>query len=80
MWNAVDSPALVLRGADSDVLLPGTVEEMRRRKPVTQVVEFPGVGHAPALFDARQIDAVRGFLRQRRAAGKQRRLGWFRAK
>ena len=78
-WNAVDCPVLVLRGAQSDVLLPGTVKEMRRRKPGTQAVEFEGVGHAPALFDRRQIEAVRGFLRQRRA--KQRRArGWFRAK
>jgi pimeloyl-ACP methyl ester carboxylesterase len=80
VWNAVDCPVLVLRGAQSDVLLPGTVEEMRRRKPATQSVEFEGVGHAPALFDAKQIDAVRGFLRQRRSAGTQRRMArWFRA-
>jgi len=81
VWNAVECPVLVLRGAQSDVLLPGTVEEMRRRKPATQAVEFEGVGHAPALFDAKQIEAVRSFLRQRRAAsGQKRRLGWFRAK
>jgi pimeloyl-ACP methyl ester carboxylesterase len=81
VWNAVDCPVLVLRGAQSDVLLPGTVDEMRRRKPATQVVEFEGVGHAPALFDARQIDAVREFLKQRRAARNQgRMMRWFRAK
>jgi pimeloyl-ACP methyl ester carboxylesterase len=73
MWNAVDCPVLVLRGAQSEVLLAATVEEMRRRKPATQAVEFEGVGHAPALFDAKQIDAVRGFLRQRRSASEQRR-------
>jgi pimeloyl-ACP methyl ester carboxylesterase len=81
VWNSVECPVLVLRGAKSDVLLPGTVEEMRRRKPATQSVEFEGVGHAPALFDGKQIDAVRTFLRQRRtASGQKRRLGWFRAK
>ena len=81
MWNTVDCPVLVLRGAQSDVLLPGTVEEMRRRKPGTQAVEFEGVGHAPALFDARQIGAVRDFLKQRRAARNQGRMRrWFRAK
>jgi hypothetical protein len=46
---------------------------MRRRKPGTQSVEFAGVGHAPALFDAKQIGAVREFLKQRRGAGRQRR-------
>jgi pimeloyl-ACP methyl ester carboxylesterase len=80
VWNAVNCPTLVLRGADSDVLLAGTVEEMRRRKPATQAVEFEGVGHAPALFDKKQIEAVRAFLRQRRAANRQKgALAWFRA-
>jgi len=73
VWNAVDCPVLVLRGAQSDVLLPGTVDEMKRRKPATQCVEFEGVGHAPALFDAKQIDAVRGFLKQRRGRQAERR-------
>ena len=71
VWNAVDCPVLVLRGALSDVLAPGTVKEMRRRKPGTQVKEFEGVGHAPALFDREQIDVVRAFLRQRRSTGKK---------
>jgi pimeloyl-ACP methyl ester carboxylesterase len=73
VWNAVTCPVLVLRGANSEVLPAATVDEMRRRKPETQSVEFAGVGHAPALFDGRQIDVVRGFLRQRRGAGRQRR-------
>jgi pimeloyl-ACP methyl ester carboxylesterase len=72
-WNAVDCPVLVLRGAESDVLTAATVEEMRRRKPATQSVEFEGVGHAPALFDATQIDAVRSFLKQRRGRQAERR-------
>jgi hypothetical protein len=38
---------------------------MRRRKPDTQSVEFEGVGHAPALFDAAQIEVVRRFLMER---------------
>ncbi len=71
-WRAVDCPVLVLRGADSDVLPAATVKEMCRRKPGTQVAEFEGVGHAPALMDRKQIDAVRSFLKQRRAAGKRR--------
>jgi hypothetical protein len=38
-----------------------------------QSVEFAGVGHAPALFDREQIDAVRGFLKQRRGKHRERR-------
>lgn len=73
VWNAVNCPVLVLRGANSEVLPAATVDEMKRRKPATQSVEFAGVGHAPALFDRKQIDVVRGFLRQRRGASRQRR-------
>ncbi|HTN50606.1 MAG TPA: alpha/beta hydrolase [Burkholderiaceae bacterium] len=60
-WDAVTCPVLVLRGAESDVLLPDTVARMRAR-PNVHVVEFPGVGHAPALMNALQIGVVREFL------------------
>ena len=62
VWNAVHCPVLVLRGADSEVLRAGRSAEMRKRKPDAQSGEFAGVGHAPALFDAAQIEAVRRFL------------------
>jgi len=61
-WEAVRCPVLVLRGADSEVLPRETVEEMQRRKPNLKVVEFPSVGHAPALASADQIGVVRDFL------------------
>jgi len=62
IWGKVDCPMLVLRGAESEVLLPKTVHEMKERKPHLQVIEFPGVGHAPALMSADQISVVRNFL------------------
>lgn len=62
VWSKVECPTLVLRGAESEVLLPTTLKEMKARKPDLQVVEFPGVGHAPALMDADQIGVVRRFL------------------
>lgn len=62
IWDAVRCPVLVLRGADSEVLPPETVEEMRRRKPELKVVEFAGVGHVPALASSDQIEVVREFL------------------
>jgi pimeloyl-ACP methyl ester carboxylesterase len=55
---------LVLRGAESEVLPRGTVEEMQRRRPNVKVVEFNGVGHAPALASRDQIGAVREFLNE----------------
>ena len=62
VWGKVSCPVLVLRGTQSEVLTAATVEEMRRRKPDLEVVEFPGVGHAPWLMSAAQIAPVRRFL------------------
>jgi pimeloyl-ACP methyl ester carboxylesterase len=58
----VSCPTLVLRGADSEVLLRKTLDEMQQRKPDLQVAEFPGVGHAPALMNEEQIGVVKRFL------------------
>jgi pimeloyl-ACP methyl ester carboxylesterase len=62
VWSKLEIPTLVLRGVDSDVLRPTTVQEMRSRKPDVQVVEFHGVGHAPALMSDDQIGVVKEFL------------------
>lgn len=62
VWDAVKCPTLVLRGEESDVLLSETVKQMRTRGPGAQVVEFPGVGHAPALMGEDQIRVIRDFL------------------
>jgi pimeloyl-ACP methyl ester carboxylesterase len=61
-WSKLACPTLVVRGAESEVLLPKTLREMRERKPDLDVVEFPGVGHAPALMGEDQILRVRTFL------------------
>jgi pimeloyl-ACP methyl ester carboxylesterase len=62
VWDEVDCPVLVLRGEASEVLTRETVAEMQRRKPNTEVAEFAGCGHAPALMSAEQIGVVREFL------------------
>jgi pimeloyl-ACP methyl ester carboxylesterase len=62
VWTKLEIPTLVLRGAESDVLRPITVQEMRSRKPDVEVVEFAGVGHAPALMNEDQIGVVKEFL------------------
>ena len=65
VWSRVACATLVLRGGDSEVLLKSTLEEMQRRKPDLRVVEFPGVGHAPALMNEEQIGVVKRFLLER---------------
>lgn len=62
IWKEVRCPVLVLRGADSDVLPADVVDKMQRLKADVTVVEFAGVGHAPALADPEQIRAIRDFL------------------
>lgn len=62
VWDRVACPTLLLRGADSDLLLADTAARMQTRGPHTTLVEFAGVGHAPALLDADQIAPVRRFL------------------
>ncbi len=55
-------PTLVLRGVNSDLLLPDVARAMTERGPRATVAEIPGCGHAPALNVASQIDIVRQFL------------------
>lgn len=64
VWSKVECPVLVLRGAESEVLMKKTLEEMRQRKPAVEVAEFEGVGHAPALMSEDQIRVVKNFLLQ----------------
>ncbi len=61
-WDALRLPALLLRGADSDLLSRATAQAMAARGPRPQVVEFAGVGHAPMLQAPDQVAAVRAFL------------------
>lgn len=62
IWQQVKCPVLVLRGAESDLLTAETASKMRDRPQQTDVVEIPGVGHAPALLDEGQIGIVRDWL------------------
>ena len=66
-WEAIACPVLVLRGADSDLLLKETAEEMTRRgaaaaRGQVQLRTIAGAGHAPALMAPDQIAIVREFL------------------
>ena len=63
-WDAVRCPTLLLRGADSDILLRATAEAMTQRGPRVTLVEFQAVGHAPMLMSDEQVTAVRDFLLQ----------------
>ncbi len=61
-YDAIRCPVLVLRGAESNLLLKSTAAEMTRRGPKAEVAEFEGIGHAPWLMVENQINVVRDFL------------------
>jgi pimeloyl-ACP methyl ester carboxylesterase len=65
-YDAIDIPVLLLRGTDSDLVLPQTVARMRRRGPGPRgklsIIEVPGCGHAPALNVAQQLEWVSDFI------------------
>jgi pimeloyl-ACP methyl ester carboxylesterase len=63
LWSAVGIPVLLIRGADSDLLLPDTAAAMAAR-PNVRMAEIAHAGHAPALMDAAQIGLVAEFLAQ----------------
>ena len=67
LWEAVTCPTLVLRGANSNLLLKETAAEMTCRgaaaaKGLVELREIADAGHAPALMAADQIAVVREFL------------------
>jgi pimeloyl-ACP methyl ester carboxylesterase len=61
-WDAITCPTLVLRGAQSDILRRADAEAMTQRGPRARLVEFQGIGHAPALMAEDQIAVIRDFL------------------
>jgi pimeloyl-ACP methyl ester carboxylesterase len=61
-YDRVRCPVLALRGAESDLLSPETLAAMSRRGPRSEVMEVPGVGHAPMFLDEKQISIVRDYL------------------
>jgi pimeloyl-ACP methyl ester carboxylesterase len=59
LWRNVTCPVLVLRGAESDLLLAETARSMSVK---ARVVEIPAIGHAPSLMVPDQIALVRSWL------------------
>jgi len=62
-WKRITAKTLLLRGAESDLLLPEVAMQMTLTGPKAKLVTFPGCGHAPALNVSGQIQVVGDFLR-----------------
>ncbi len=50
IWNEVQTPTLIIRGANSDILSEETVKAMRSTNLNAQSITYSNVGHAPALM------------------------------
>lgn len=63
LFDAVKAPILVIRGGESDALLPTTVAKMVARRSGITAVEVPGVGHTPWLSEPEALASLHEFLR-----------------
>jgi pimeloyl-ACP methyl ester carboxylesterase len=62
LFEAIQIPILVLHGTESTVLPTEIAEEMKRRNKNVELVDFPGIGHAPSLMEDHQIKLIRNWL------------------
>jgi pimeloyl-ACP methyl ester carboxylesterase len=65
-WDAITCPTLVLRGRNSDLLPAAVAQEMTRRGPKATLIEFDGIGHAPALMADDQTGTIATWLAAQR--------------
>jgi len=62
LYDAITAHTLLTRGAESDLLSHETAQEMTRRGPRAQLLEFEGVGHAPTFVAPEQVEVAVSFL------------------
>jgi pimeloyl-ACP methyl ester carboxylesterase len=62
LWAALRQPTLLLRGAQSDLLLEETALRMTQEGPKARLHTVADAGHAPALMADDQIGAIGDFL------------------
>jgi pimeloyl-ACP methyl ester carboxylesterase len=55
-------PALVIRGANSDLLSAETLDAMVERHPNLRTLTVPGQGHPPVLNEPETVEAIGSFL------------------
>lgn len=68
LWPLFDAlapqPLGAIRGANSDLLSPETLAEMRRRRPDMIAAEVPDRGHVPFLDEPEAVEVIHAVLAQ----------------
>jgi pimeloyl-ACP methyl ester carboxylesterase len=59
-----DLPLALIRGANSDLLLPHTAQEMIKRRPDMHFATVPGRAHVPFLDEPESLACIRAWLAQ----------------
>ena len=62
IYETLQLPLLLIRGANSDLLSPETAHRMTQVGPKATRVDVDGVGHAPTLVQPDQVSLVEAFL------------------
>lgn len=61
-WQAINIPALLIRGGNSDILTQEIADKMCASHTGCRLLTFPGIGHAPTLMEDEQIEAIKNWL------------------
>lgn len=62
LWESIETPTLVLKGANSDILADATFERMQELRPGIETREYD-CGHAPSLNVPDQVYPIRELFR-----------------
>ena len=62
VYDQIQARTLLIRGAQSDLLLPETAQAMTERGPRAQLETWADCGHAPTLTSDAQIEVASLFL------------------
>ena len=62
IYDLIQTPTLLIHGAESELLSAAAAEEMAQRGPRAKVASLKGVGHAPTLMQPDQTALVTQFL------------------
>ncbi len=64
VWDAITQPTLVIKGENSDLLMPDIATKMLTTGPKAQLITIPNTAHAPALMNENDIQLVKHWLQQ----------------